>query len=114
MTIPRPMRLQSFHILLALSGGSLHGYAIQRSILDRTEGGLRLWPATLYRLLEALEREGYIEVAEDPGEGPRDQRCTYYALTSTGASRLRDEASMRADWARVAAEAPQWNKGGAQ
>ena len=102
MTIPSPMKLQWFHILLALSDGTLHGYGIQRSVLDRTDGRLRLWPATLYRLLGALEREGYIQVTKGPEERREDQRCQYYALTSAGRERLRVEAAMLAEWARAA------------
>jgi hypothetical protein len=33
-----PLTPQQFHILLALTDGHLHGYAIIRDIADRTEG----------------------------------------------------------------------------
>lgn len=102
MTIASPMKLQWFHILLALSEGRLHGYGIQRSVLERTGGKLRLWPATLYRLLGALEEEGYIEAREGPDDGREDQRCQYYTLTRAGRRRLQAEATMMAGWAQVA------------
>ena len=102
MTIASPMKLQWFHILLALTDGRLHGYGIQRSVLERTGGKLRLWPATLYRLLGALEEEGYIEASEGSDEGREDQRCQYYALTGPGRRRLRAEAAMLARWAQAA------------
>ena len=102
MTIPSPMKLQWFHILLALSQGTLHGYAIQRAVLDRTDGKLRLWPATLYRLLGGLEDEGYIESVEAPAEEVEDQRRQYYGLTDQGRERLQVEAAMLAEWARAA------------
>ena len=104
MAIPSPMKLQWFHILLALSQGTLHGYGIQRAVLDRTEGRLRLWPATLYRLLSSLEYEGYIGAVDAPVEEAEDQRRQYYALTERGRVRLRKEAAMLADWARAAAQ----------
>jgi DNA-binding PadR family transcriptional regulator len=78
------MKLQWFHILLALSNESLHGYAIQRSVLDRTAGKLRLWPATLYRLLAALEDEGYIEGTDGP-----DDMLAAWARAATGDQRAR-------------------------
>jgi hypothetical protein len=39
--IPRPMKPQWFHILLALSDGDLHGFGIQRAVLERTDGHMR-------------------------------------------------------------------------
>jgi len=96
------MKLQWFHILLALSEGSLHGYGIQRAVLDRTDGRLRLWPATLYRLLATLEEEGYIRATDGSDDGREDQRCQYYTLTRSGRDRLLHEAAMLADWARAA------------
>lgn len=113
MTIPSPMKLPWFHILLALSDGSLHGYAIQRAVLERTGGRLRLWPATLYRLLVALEDGGYIDATEGADDARGDQRCRYYTLTAVGRDRLRAEATMMAEWARAAKTAPQGSEGGA-
>jgi DNA-binding PadR family transcriptional regulator len=112
VTIPSPMKLQWFHILLALRDGALHGYAIQRAVLERTDGQLRLWPATLYRLIGALEEEGYIEPADGPVDEPEDQRRQYYALTSSGKDRLRNEAAMLADWARAAGSGDERWEGG--
>ena len=113
MTISSPMKLQWFHILLALADGSLHGYGIQRSVLDRTDGQLHLWPATLYRLLGALEEEGYIEATEGSDEGKEDLRRQYYGLTRTGRDRLRNEAALLADWARAAGAGVEGWEGGA-
>ena len=52
-----PLKTQWFHILLSLAGGEQHGYGIMQEVLNRTEGKVRLWPATLYgsikRLIEA-------------------------------------------------------------
>jgi len=98
------MKLQWFHILLALSQGPLHGYGIQREILDRTGGRLRLWPATLYRLLGKLEGHGLVETVEAPVEEPEDQRRQYYSLTRHGVARLQEEAAMLAEWARAASD----------
>ena len=114
MTIPSPMKLQWFHILLALQDGSLHGYGIQRAVLDRTDGKLRLWPATLYRLLGVLEDEEYIQEVDPPADEPPDQRRQYYRLTRSGRERLGHEASLLADWARAAGVGAEGWEGGAE
>ena len=68
--IARPMKPQWFQILLALAERDLHGYGIQRVVLDRTAGHMRLWPAMLYRSLNTLEAAGYIrQVEAPPGDG---------------------------------------------
>ncbi len=99
------MKPQWFHILLALSEGPLHGYGIQRAVLDRTDGNMRLWPAMLYRSLETLEDEGLIEEVCAPEDEPDDERRQYHALTSEGAARLREEAETLAAWAADARRA---------
>ena len=101
----KPLKPQWFHILLALSGRDLHGYAIQRAVLDQTDGGMRLWPAMLYRSLAKLGEEGLIEQAEAPAQEPEAERRQYYALTEAGRQRLRDEAEVLARWAAAAREA---------
>lgn len=80
---------QRYHILLALSGGDLHGSAIVRRILDQTEGELHLWPATLYGNLEVLTEEGLIEELQE-GERPagESERRRYYRMTPKGVRAL--------------------------
>lgn len=102
--IERPMKPQWFHILLALSERELHGYGIQRAVLDRTDGDMRLWPAMLYRSLSTLEEAGLIASVEAPEDEPDDERRQYYALTAAGRERLREEADRLAGWARAARE----------
>ena len=103
--IGRPIKPQYFQILLALSGGDLHGYAIQRAVLKQTDDQLKLWPAMLYRSLAKLEEAELIEQAEPPADEPDDERRQYYALTAEGRGRLREEAEMLARWARAAGQA---------
>ena len=103
--IPRPLKPQHFHILLALSRGELHGYAIQRAVLEQTDQHLRLWPAMLYRSIGKLEEAGMICEADSPPEQPDDERRHYYALTAVGRTRLREEAEMMARWASEARSA---------
>ena len=79
--IPRPLKPQWFQILLALSGKDLHGYAIQRAVLEQTDDQMRLWPAMLYRSLTKLEEGELIRAAEPPEDEPEDE----VALHSTAA-----------------------------
>ena len=84
-----PLSRQRYHILLALSGGDLHGSGIVRVVLEQTEGELHLWPATLYGNLEVLSQEGLIEElagAERPAGESEKRR--YYRIKADGAAAL--------------------------
>jgi DNA-binding PadR family transcriptional regulator len=96
------MKPQWFHMLLALSEGDLHGFGIQRAVLERTDGHMRLWPAMLYRSLNRLEAEGLIRQIPAPETQPEDERRQYYSLTRDGRTRLAEEAEMLAQWAAAA------------
>ena len=100
--ISRPLKPQYFQILLALAGGDLHGYAIQRVVLKQTEDGIHLWPTMLYRSLAKLEQFGLIGCAGPPADKPEDERRRYYTLTSEGHERLREEGEMMARWVAAA------------
>ena len=100
--IAKPLKPQWFQVLLALSEKPLHGYAIQRAVLDQTDDQIRLWPAMLYRSLAKLEEGRLICQASPPPDEPADERRQYYALTSEGRERLAEEADMLARWAAAA------------
>ena len=100
--ISRPLKPQYFQILLALSRQDLHGYGIQRAVLDQTDEGVRLWPAMLYRSLSKLEEGGLIARTEAPADEPEDERRQYYALTPEGRRCLSEEAAQMARWAAAA------------
>ncbi len=97
-----PLKSQWFHILLALADQERHGYAIQRDVLDRTDGQLMLWPAMLYRSLASLVDQGLITPADDPSDEPPDERRQYYRITPAGRGRLAEEAERLTRWANVA------------
>src|SRR5262245_46364331 len=80
-----PLRTNWFHILVSLVAGEQHGYAIMQDVLERTEGKVRLWPATLYGSLKRLIEEGLIvESGARPAAEFDDARRRYYKLTSLG------------------------------
>ncbi len=96
------MDIKSFHILVVLAGGPLHGYGIRREVETWTEGEVRLWPATLYGTLSELEKEGWIEETASPGGADDDARRKYYRLTAAGRSALSAEAARLEGLARLA------------
>lgn len=87
-----PLKRAWLHILLALADGPQHGYAVRSHVEDRTEGRVKLWPATLYGSIRQMEEEGLIRETEgdvDPEDD--DPRRKYYELTGRGGRVLRAE-----------------------
>ena len=86
-----------FHVLLAVLGGSSHGYAIMQDVEALTGGQLRIGPGTLYTALKRLLAAGLIGECEADGER---RRC--YRLTRKGRSLGAEEAQGLFDLVRVA------------
>ncbi len=79
----------SFHILLALADGPLHGYGI---MLQLAEAGLQVGPGTVYGALSRMEQSGWVEEFRvERARGPSGQRQRY-ALTPQGLDVLRADA----------------------
>lgn len=91
-----------FHILVALASGESHGYAIRQEVEARTEGRVRLWPATLYGTLAELVRRSLIEETSGPGGPGDDPRRRYYAITDRGRQALEAEAARLESLAQLA------------
>jgi DNA-binding PadR family transcriptional regulator len=80
-----PLTPAMFHVLLALAGDDLHGYAILKEVDVRTEGKVKLSTGTLYGIIKRLLNEGLItELRSKPGEPSSDERRRYYRLTARG------------------------------
>src|ERR1035437_914305 len=80
-----PLHNNWFHILLSLAGADQHGYGVMQEVLDRTNGTVRIWPATLYGSLKRLIAGGLIEESDErPGAELDDARRRYYKLTRLG------------------------------
>jgi DNA-binding PadR family transcriptional regulator len=87
-----PLKPVWFHILLALKEAAAHGFAIRDRVEERTEGGIRLWPVTLYGSIRQMEEAGLIEALEGDADPDGDGRRRYYELTGEGRRVLLAEA----------------------
>src|SRR5690348_5003056 len=98
-----PLSSASFHILVALSGGTRHGYGIMQEVAALTDGKVQLGPGTLYRSIKALLADGLIEETnEDLDPVPGDDRRRYCRLTQRGRGVAEAEAARLAALVRVA------------
>lgn len=80
-----PLKTNWFHVLLCLADREQHGYGIMQEVLERTDGRVRLWPATLYGSLRRLMEADLIEECDRRPAGEADDlRRRYYRLTSLG------------------------------
>ena len=83
-----------FHILVVLSGGECHGYAILREVKEITEGKSSLGPTTLYRSIRTMLDGKLIEESDErPDPASNDERRRYYRLTALGIKVLSDEVA---------------------
>ena len=74
-----------FHVLLALAGDDLHGYAILKEVELRTSGKVKLSTGTLYGIIKRLLADGLVaELRSRPAEAQDDERRRYYRLTTAG------------------------------
>jgi DNA-binding PadR family transcriptional regulator len=90
-----PLGATEFHVLLALTRGTLYGYAIMKAVEEESGGRISPEIGSLYRLLTRLLSKGLVEETSHPrGEDEphpgRERR--YYRLTSLGRSAVRSEA----------------------
>lgn len=79
-----PLTPIAFDILLALLDEDAHGYAIMRSVEERSGGTTSLHAGTLYRALSRLVDAGLIVELEEPPEEGTDERRRYYRVTPSG------------------------------
>src|SRR5882724_11496597 len=86
----------SLYILVSLSNGPKHGYAIMTDVEEMT--GSPLGPGTLYGALARLERRGLIEALEP------DERRRPYRLTARGVTALSGQLSQLDGFVRTGLE----------
>jgi DNA-binding PadR family transcriptional regulator len=79
-----PLTPAMFHVLLALAGEDLHGYAILKEVELRTGGKVRLSTGTLYGIIKRLLNDGLIVEMRSRPSKSNDERRRYYAMTLKG------------------------------
>ena len=82
---PAPLSPATFHVLLALAGEEMHGYAILKEVERRAGRQVVLSTGTLYGILKRLLADGWIlELRSRPAGPGDDARRRYYRLTPRG------------------------------
>jgi DNA-binding PadR family transcriptional regulator len=72
-------------MLLALTEGERHGYALKREIRHRTGGKLNLGSGALYGSINKMLEQGLIEESDErPDSHLDDERRRYYRITELG------------------------------
>ena len=70
-----PLPVSQLHIMLALSTGDKHGYAIMREVETLTEGAVTMGPGTLYGAIKKMLAAGLVEESEErPDPALDDER----------------------------------------
>ena len=97
LPLPPPV----FHILIALTDGPVHGYAIMRGVKERTGGRLRLGPGTLYGSIKRMLEQGLIEEVRAAAAEDAERR-RYYRITRRGRRVAESETARLTDVLREA------------
>lgn len=89
----KPLTPAVFHILLALSAGERHGYAIMREVAAETGNSFTMGPGTLYGTLVRMLDAGLVEESGERRDPEmNEERRRYYRITSKGRRAAVDEA----------------------
>ena len=81
-----------FYLMLTLTEGVSHGYAMAKEVEEQSDGSVKLGPGSLYWSLGRLSDVGFIGEVPAP-KGETDERRRYYALTPYGRKILNREVS---------------------
>jgi PadR family transcriptional regulator PadR len=83
-----------YHVLLALAGGPLHGYALASAVAEESGGTLTPRAGSMYRVIARLLTAGLVDETEGAeGDDPHPGLARkYYGLTRTGRGALSAEA----------------------
>jgi len=79
-----PLREPTFFILLSLSSGPSHGYAILKAVENLSENRVKLSTGTLYGAIKRLLDDGWICRVNDPIPNNTERERKSYDLTETG------------------------------
>jgi DNA-binding PadR family transcriptional regulator len=97
-----PISEATFLILLSLSAGPRHGYAIMKDVAALSSGRVHLSTSTLYGAIKRLLEDGWIERlnGEPPDASGRPRK--EYRLTQAGRRILKLEAARLESLTRLA------------
>lgn len=80
-----PLTHLSYHVMLTLRTGPLHGYAISKAVAELSRGRLTPGTGTFYSALRRMMEEAVLEEVEQPETvDGSDSRRRFYALTPFG------------------------------
>jgi DNA-binding PadR family transcriptional regulator len=83
-----PLTPTTFHVLIALGDGPLHGYGVMRRVEE--DSGIQMGPGTVYGALNRLQSMGWVQDAGvDQADARRGRR---FSLTRAGRKALETEA----------------------
>lgn len=93
-----PLSTTDFQLLLSLTNGELHGYAISKSVREASGGRVRIGLGSLYRIIARLLNSGLVEESESEETGAEDgQKRRKYCLTTLGRAVMRAEVNRLSD-----------------
>lgn len=110
----QPLKAVWYHLLVAIAEGNEHGYAMRKVVEDRTAGGIRLWPTTLYGALRDMEQRGLVKERVEESSSDSDSRRRCYGLTPSGERALADETRRLEKLVRLARATPALQRGDAE
>ncbi len=79
-----PLSESTFLILVSLSGGPKHGYAIMKEVEELSQGRVRLSTGTLYGAIKRMLADEWIRRVEEPASEPTGRARKSYALSVRG------------------------------
>ena len=81
-----PLAPRDLLILAVIAEGPIHGYGLIKSVEERSEAGVLLDPANLYRVLRRMKEHKWIRIAADGSARRRS-----FAITDLGRAVLAAE-----------------------
>jgi DNA-binding PadR family transcriptional regulator len=79
-----PLTEATFFILLSLSPGPKHGYAIMKDVQALSDSRVMLSTGTLYGALKRLLEQGWVKRVNDPESNGTARERKAYTLTKEG------------------------------
>jgi DNA-binding PadR family transcriptional regulator len=102
-----PLTHLSYHIMLALRNGALHGYGISKTVDEMSRGRLTPGTGTFYSAIRRMLDEGVLEEVGEPADAEsHDSRRRYYGLTQFGRRVMAAEGARLADLVSLSGSEP--------